>query len=182
MKKITFWEILKGMRLTLSNLPPSKAVTREYPEEPFYAMPGFRGLHALVRDPETGREKCIACGLCAAICPSKCIHIHTAEDAQGKKIAEEYEVEVLRCLFCSMCVEACPVGAVVLTEHYEYSDYTREAFWYNKERLLENWDKYMAGDKGLIYLNKHWHPREVNYMAYEGQPVLDKSRIKEGSK
>jgi NADH-quinone oxidoreductase subunit I len=172
-KGITFYEIFKGLALTLSNLPPWKAVTRQYPEEPWPASPGFRGLHALVRDKKTGREKCIACGLCAAICPSQCIHIHSSEDDEGNKVAEEYEIEVLRCVFCGFCVEACPVGAVVLTPHYEYSDYSREAFLYDKERLLENWDKYLPGKKGDWYIKNFWrHPNEDDFRAHDDQPVF----------
>ena len=172
-KTLLFWEILQGLMLTLSNLPPWKAVTRQYPEEPRYSDPGFRGLHALVRNPETGREKCIACGLCAAVCPSRCITIHTGEDDKGEKIAEEYEVDVLRCIFCAFCVEACPVGAVVLSEHYEYSEYTRGDFYYNKERLLGNWDKYFPGEKGQWYLDNIWkHPNADDYKAHDDQAVF----------
>jgi NADH-quinone oxidoreductase subunit I len=172
-KTIFFWEILQGMMLTLSNLPPKNAVTRQYPEEPFTSLPGFRGLHALVRNPETGREKCIACGLCAAVCPSRCITIHTGEDDKGEKIAEEYEVEVLRCLFCGFCVEACPVGAVVLTPHYAYSDYSRDAFKYNKEMLLDNWDKFLPGAEGKWYLDNIWmHPNRDDYRAHDDQAVF----------
>ncbi len=172
-KTVLFWEILQGLWLTLSNLPPHNAVTRQYPEEPRPSEPGFRGLHALVRNPETGREKCIACGLCAAICPSRCITIHTGEDDSGEKIAEEYDIEVLRCVYCGFCVEACPVGAVVLSEHYEYSDYTRDAFCYNKERLLSNWDRFFPGDKGQWYLDNIWnHPNTDDYRAHDDQPVF----------
>jgi NADH-quinone oxidoreductase subunit I len=170
-KTITFYEILQGMALTLSRFF-SKPITRQYPEEPHQSMAGFRGLHALVRESSTGREKCIACGLCAAVCPSQCITIYTGEDADGRKVAERYEVEVLRCVFCSFCVEACPVGAVVLTEHYAYSGYTREEFFYDKERLLENWDKYMAGDKGKRYLKDFWLPKIGEFTEHEGQAIF----------
>jgi len=170
-KKITFYEILQGMALTFRSML-TKPVTRQYPEEKHPAMPGFRGLHALVRESSTGREKCIACGLCAAICPSQCIHIYTGEAADGRKVAERYEIEVLRCTFCAFCVEACPVGAVVLTEHYEYSDYSRDAFYYNKEMLLANWDKYMAGDKGKQYFKRFWRPMSEDFVAHDDQAVF----------
>jgi len=170
---IFFWELIKGHWLTLkTGLNPKNVVTRQYPEEPMESLAGFRGLHALVRESSTGREKCIACGLCAAVCPSQCITIYTGENHEGRKVAERYEIDVLRCVFCAFCVEACPVGAVVLTEHYAYSDYTREAFLMDKEQLLENWDKYMAGDKGKVYLKNFWRPMERDFSDYEGQPVF----------
>lgn len=172
-KTVFLTELIKGHWLTLKTfLNPSKVVTRQYPEEPRPAMAGFRGMHALVRESSTGREKCIACGLCAAACPSQCISIYTAESPDGRKVAERYEIDTLRCVFCAFCVEACPVGAVVLTEHYEYSGYDRQAFVMDKEQLLENWDKYMAGDKGKAYLKNFWHPVSNDFKEYEGQAVF----------
>jgi NADH-quinone oxidoreductase chain I len=170
-RTVFFTEILKGLALTLKSMF-THAVTRQYPEEKRPAMPGFRGMHAFVRDPATGAEKCIACGLCGAVCPSQCIHIYTKEGPDGRKSIDRYEIEVLRCVFCAFCVEACPVGAIVLTEQYEYSDYSREALYMNKERLLDNWDRYMAGPKGEEYFKRFWHPNLNDYRAYEGQAMF----------
>jgi NADH-quinone oxidoreductase subunit I len=161
-KKIFFVEIIKGLALTLKHMV-SPAVTRQYPKEKREPFPGSRGLHALVRDDETKKEKCVGCGLCAAICPSQCIYVYTSEGDEYKKIVDRYEVEVLRCVFCGLCVEACPYGAVVLTDFFEYSDYSREPFYFTKERLLENWDKYMAGSKGREYFEKFWRPQSEDF-------------------
>jgi len=169
LKKIFLVDIARGMSLTLrvwlsGLLDPFRKyedrtiVTRRYPKEKRPAEPGFRGLHALAKD-ENGRMKCVGCGMCAAICPSKCIHIHTAEGEDFKKKVVGYRIEVLRCVYCALCVEACPYGAVVLTEHYEYSNYARRDFDYDMPRLLENWDRYMAGPKGLRYFDRFWTPR-----------------------
>ncbi|MDA8173228.1 MAG: NADH-quinone oxidoreductase subunit NuoI [Nitrospiraceae bacterium] len=162
-------DIAKGMALTLKSMF-SHAVTRQYPKEKPDVKPGFRGQHAFVRDPGTGREKCIACGLCGAVCPSQCIYIYTKEDPDtGKKVIDRYDIELLRCVYCAMCVEACPVGAVALTESYEYSSYTRDELYMTKEKLLDNWDKFMAGDKGREYFRKFWTPLADQFKAYEGQ-------------
>jgi NADH-quinone oxidoreductase subunit I len=169
-KTVFLTEIAKGLALTFKSML-SHAVTKQYPKEKRPAEQGFRGLHALVRESSTGQERCIACGLCVAICPSQCITIHTAESAECRKVVERYEVDTLKCLFCAFCVEACPVGAVVLTEHYEYSGYTREEFIMTKERLLENWDKYMAGEKGREYLENYWRPMLEDFKQHEAQAV-----------
>ncbi len=172
-KKIFFVEIIKGLALTLSRLF-TKPVTRRYPKEKRPAAMGFRGLHALVRNPATGEAKCVGCGLCAAICPSRCIYIYTTEGADHKKVVERYEIEVLRCVYCAFCVEACPFGAIVLTPHYEYSDYTRDAIYMTKEKLLQNWDKYM-GEEGYNYFDKFWNPKADHFRTPKEQPKWRKS-------
>jgi NADH-quinone oxidoreductase subunit I len=170
-KKIFLWEIIKGLSLTLSRFF-TKPVTRRYPKEKRKAAFGFRGLHALVRNPATGEAKCVGCGLCAAVCPSRCINIYTVDGPDHKKIVERYEIEVLRCVFCAFCMEACPYGAVMLTEHYEYSDYSRGVFYLTKDKLLSNWDKYMAGEKGIRYFETFWRPKSEDFTGHDDQAVF----------
>ncbi len=70
--------IIQGMSVTLSYIPKRKQ-TVEYPEDPVTVQPRYRGQHLLHVD-ELGREKCVACFLCAAACPSECIYIEAADD------------------------------------------------------------------------------------------------------
>jgi len=168
-KKVFLLEILKGMALTF-RMMLTPAVTRQYPEEKRPVFPGFRGLHALARK-EDGTARCVGCGLCVAVCPSRCIDVYTSEGDDHTKIVDRYEIEVLRCVYCGLCVEACPYRAVVLTEHYEYSDYSREVFFMDKDKLLANWDKYMAGKKGEEYFKRFWRPMSEDFKAHEDQAV-----------
>lgn len=177
-KTVFLTEIIKGMALTLRSLF-THAVTRQYPEEKRPAMAGFRGLHALVRDQQTGEAKCVGCGLCAAVCPSQCIRVYTADSPEHKKIVERYEIEVLRCVFCALCVEACPFSAVVLTEKYEYSDYSRDSFFMTKEKLLGNWDKYMGWEKNQEYFKKFWHPTKNDFGTPGKQAVFRGGRTQD---
>jgi NADH-quinone oxidoreductase subunit I len=121
------------------------AVTYEYPEERKPLADRARWRHILRRYEEgenAGLERCIGCSLCSAACPAECIFVEAAEnrDAEryspGERYAKTYQINLLRCIFCGMCEEACPTGAIVLTDDYELSEYSREAFIYNKERLL----------------------------------------------
>lgn len=155
-KRFTFIEIFQGMALTLRKMF-SRAVTIQYPKERRPIAPGFRGQHALAKNPD-GKAKCVSCGLCATICPSQCIYVRRKEDGQ-----ENYEVDVLRCIFCGFCVEACPYGAIVLTENYEYSGYTKEEIYLTRSKLLANWDKHMAGKKGEEYFRKFWRPMSGDF-------------------
>ncbi len=172
-KKIFLIEILKGLALTLKMMF-THAVTRQYPDEKRPPFPGFRGLHALPRKSD-GTARCVGCGLCAAICPSQCIYIYTSEGHDHSKIVDRYEIDVLRCTFCALCVEACPFGAVALTDHYEYADYSRDAFYMDKEKLLSNWDKYMSGKKGEEYFEKFWRPMSSDFISHEDQAVFKKN-------
>ncbi|MBE0427512.1 MAG: NADH-quinone oxidoreductase subunit NuoI [Nitrospirae bacterium] len=165
-KTVTFIEILKGMALTLSRFF-SRSVTIQYPDERRPIAPGFRGQHALAKHPQTGEAKCVGCGLCATICPSQCIHVFREK---GK--VSRYEIEVLRCIYCGFCVEACPYGAVVLTENYEYSDYSKENLYMTKEKLLSNWDKYMPGNKGEEYFKRFWRPMSGDFETPSQQPMF----------
>ena len=148
-------DILKGMALTL-RMMFTRPVTRQYPEEKRDPFPGSRGRHAFVRDTETGREKCVACLKCANVCPSRCIKIEYKELEDGSRILEKYEIEAARCVYCGYCAEVCPVCALVLTEFYEYAAYSRDSLYFDRERLLKNWDEFVSGQKTDNYFNKFW--------------------------
>jgi NADH-quinone oxidoreductase subunit I len=165
-KRFTFIEIFKGMALTLRRML-SHAVTIQYPKERRHIAPGYRGQHALAKQPGTGKMKCTGCGLCALICPSRCIHVIRKE---GK--VDRYEIDVLRCIFCGFCAEVCPYGAVVLTENYEFSGYAKEDIYLTKQKLLSNWDKYMSGGKGEEYFKKFWRPMSEDLGSPPGQAVF----------
>ena len=73
--------IAKGMSVTLRELF-QPTVVENYPDGPgplrgAQFQERFRGVHVLQRD-ENGLEKCVACFLCAAACPSNCIYIEAA--------------------------------------------------------------------------------------------------------
>ena len=101
--------IIQGMSVTLSYIPRRKQ-TVEYPEDPVTVQPRYRGQHLLHVD-ELGREKCVACFLCAAACPSECIYIEAADDPRpetertgvDERYAKVYNIDYNRCIFCGFC-------------------------------------------------------------------------------
>ena len=56
-----------------------KRVTVQYPEQKPYFSPRYRGRIILSRDPDGG-ERCVACYLCAVVCPVDCIALQATED------------------------------------------------------------------------------------------------------
>lgn len=126
--------LLNGLKITFMHLF-KKPVTLMYPDEQPKVAPNYRGLHALKVSHE--RAKCVACYLCPTVCPAKCITVEAGEDANHEKYAEKYEIDMLRCIFCGYCVEACPVDALKMTQTFELANYKREDFVFTKERLCE---------------------------------------------
>src|SRR6266550_1780571 len=53
-----------------------------------------------------------------------------------EKYAAVYEINMLRCIFCGYCEDACHTEAIILGPDYELSDYKRKSFIYTKEDLL----------------------------------------------
>ena len=94
----------------------------------------WRGLHRLKTD-EQGNLKCVACGLCAVICPSRAISIVPYEEEGGTRYPREFVIDELRCIFCGFCQEACPKDAIELTKVYDYVDYRREDLKFDIEKL-----------------------------------------------
>jgi len=131
--------LLKGLALTLRTFF-THPVTIQYPEQKMVMYPRFRGLHELTRD-EEGKIKCVACELCAAVCPAKCIRVEPAEGPTHQRFPLVYEIDLLRCIFCGFCQEACPYGAVILRENYETADYTRQDLIYNRDKLFHAYQK-----------------------------------------
>ena len=130
--------MLKGLMLTLNRFF-SKPITVQYPEERIPSAPRWRGIQYFEKD-ERGKTKCVACGLCMAVCPSQCITIETAEDEEGRRYPMTYELDSSRCIYCGFCEEACPVNAIFMGRTYDWVEGERKPLLMNTERLLQNKD------------------------------------------
>jgi len=117
---------------------------------------GYRGEHYLKKD-DAGHVKCVACFMCAAACPSECIHIEGAATPADWENRERYpkrfEIDMLRCIYCGMCEEACPVDAIALSSTYNVVANTRDEKVYTKDRLLADGERY-----GLSLSRHHYRP------------------------
>ena len=49
---------------------------------------------------------------------------------------KEFEINMLRCIFCGFCQEVCPEEAIFLQKDYSLTGPSREEMIYNKEKLL----------------------------------------------
>lgn len=139
-RNFLLFEILKGLAKTFIFLFKRK-VTIDYPFEKGPISTRFRGEHALRRY-NNGEERCIACKLCEATCPAQAITIQAEERADGSRRTTQYDIDMTKCIFCGLCQEACPVDAIVEGPNFEYAAETREELIYNKEKLLDNGDRW----------------------------------------
>ncbi len=139
-KTVLLLDIARGLRVTLKYFFKAK-VTLNYPFEKGPLSPRFRGELAPRRYP-SGEERCIACKLCEAVCPAQAITIEAEEREDGSRRTTRFDIDMVKCIYCGLCQEACPVDAIVLGPNFEYSTETREELLYNKEKLLENGDRW----------------------------------------
>ena len=110
--------IAKGMMVTLVNLL-RRPNTVQYPEERVAQHPRFRGEEFAWYE-----ERCTGCASCAKYCPLGIIKIVTKPGASQTSEGEKYQLEVFdielaRCMFCGLCVEACPYDALHLGSGFE---------------------------------------------------------------
>ncbi len=116
-------------------------VTVQFPFERNPLSPRFRGEHALRRYPN-GEERCIACKLCEAICPAQAIYIEAEPREDGSRRTTRYDIDMVKCIYCGLCQEACPVDAIVEGPNSDFAVETREELYYDKQRLLDNGDRW----------------------------------------
>src|SRR6202020_3057844 len=137
--------VAKGMSITFREMLQPTEV-ENYPDGPgpnrrAHFQDRFRGAHVLQRD-ENGLEKCVACFLCAANCPSNCIYIEAADNTAelrvsgAERYAKVYNIDYNRCIFCGYCVEACPTDAITHGHGFELATFNASGLIYRKEQLL----------------------------------------------
>ena len=134
LERIYLPEIFKGLWYTLKQMFQPK-FTMNYPEEKWTPPAIFRGRPVLVED--NGKERCVACGLCARACPPLAISMQASETEDEKeRYPDFFEINMLRCIYCGYCEEVCPEEAIVMSKDYDIVFESREDAVYDKERLL----------------------------------------------
>jgi NADH-quinone oxidoreductase subunit I len=133
--------ILLGMWITLTNLLRTvfnrEASTIEFPEKKRAHSARYRGVHILtVR--QDGTPKCVACYMCATVCPAECIHIESAERPEKtiEKYPTRFDIDLLRCVYCGFCVDACPEEAIIMSGENDLVGTTRAELIIDRDRLM----------------------------------------------
>jgi NADH-quinone oxidoreductase subunit I len=133
--------ILDGMLTTLKNLGRTLFLrqwsTIQWPEQKRPHSVRYRGIHLLtVR--EDGTPKCVACYMCATVCPAECIYIESGERPEKtiEKYPTRFEIDLLRCVYCGFCVDACPEEAILMSRENDLVGTTREELVIDRDRLM----------------------------------------------
>ncbi len=152
---MTLWEraylpeILRGLAITtgifLRNMwrwvtGRRGAITTYYPEEKRADFaPRNRGKHILTQRPD-GSPQCIACNMCATVCPAKVIEIEAGfdeNDPAHPKYPIRFEIDYSRCVFCGLCIEACPEDAIRMEQDVpDLVSGDRYNMWLGMEEML----------------------------------------------
>ena len=70
------------------------------------------------------------------------ITIESEPREDGSRRATRYDIDMIKCIYCGLCQESCPVDAIVEGPNFEFATETREELMYNKEKLLSNGDRW----------------------------------------
>ncbi len=123
----------RAMGVTLRNLF-RRPVTVMYPDTPRLYPDRFRGLLALVYEPETGEEACIGCRLCEYVCPPQVIKVEMLK-GEKRNYARSFTLELYACEFCELCVQVCPTDAIVMLKTFDLATADRRELLLDKDRL-----------------------------------------------
>ena len=134
--------VLRGMAITFSNMVLTmigkELVTVQYPEKKRQTSGRYRGIHVLTQR-EDGTPKCVACYMCATVCPAECIFIESGERPERdiEKYPTRFEIDLLRCVYCGFCVDACPEEAIIMSRENDLVGTTRAELIIDRDRLMD---------------------------------------------
>ncbi len=149
--------IAKGLLMTLRHLF-RRPFTVQYPEEVRHLPPRAR-TNLLWFD-----ERCTGCSTCAQACPDGCILVATSPREDGSLNKDRYEIDFRLCMFCGLCVEACPFEAIQAGGPFDDAVYVFDDMYRDKDTLTRMAQAYLESHD-YTYPNGKKAPRPGELVA-----------------
>ena len=178
--------IVKGLLVTLKNAR-RKPFTTQYPEERLEQSPRFRGQEFV-----WFVDRCTGCASCAKFCPLGIIKIVTDPNGGNEQDGGSYRVDTFdidqgRCMYCGLCVEACPYDALHMGTNFEASQTSRldlvitkedlnarekhPSTWFRPQLSKQGFDPFGEESKDWHDAGREpvdWHPNRPEMLPDEG--------------
>jgi NADH-quinone oxidoreductase subunit I len=114
-----------GLWITFQRLF-KRIVTVQYPRQKLTMVPNFRGHIEALRFDDNNSHHCVACGLCARICPSHVIKVQGVKSkASDHKRGAYYYIDFTKCSLCGLCVDVCPEKTLTFSHEFELAYFSR---------------------------------------------------------
>lgn len=129
--------LLTGLSITAREFF-KPVVTEQYPWVVPEMTEKFRGHIELVADRDTGKPKCVVCGMCMRSCPSGCISLAGKKpEGARKKVLTRYHLDFTTCSLCGTCIESCKFGAIRFSKEYNLAGTSRDMYIFDLMKRLE---------------------------------------------
>jgi NADH-quinone oxidoreductase subunit I len=161
--------IAKGMMVTMRHLF-RRPFTVQYPEE-IRPVPVNARTNLLWFE-----ERCTGCSTCAQACPDGCILVQTSPRPDGSLNVDRYEIDFRLCMYCALCVEACPYEAIQAGGPLNDATYDFESLYRDKHRLTEIAQEHLH-THDWTYPNGKKAPRPDEKPLHVGLPV-ERDRVR----
>ena len=141
---LSIWSLAAGAMVTgRFFFKPHRTV--HFPRKVLKNIDSFHGhIEHTGQEDNPAKPRCISCKICAKICPSQCISLSgrenrpdgdTPKDESASKITPRenrtpatFILDFSKCSLCGLCVEACPVNALIFSRNIYLAWNNRDQF------------------------------------------------------